>query len=147
MFIQPRNFVTFCHHRWLRDGTQLVVNQACSHSEFDEEVGGYWAFSLRGANYISRDPNDPDHKTRIVMLSHANVGNDLPHWAVNTAVNLLAPIKPFEIMYRINVGVNRARPQLEQQLKDRKNRKGRPAGLAQMVYGCFWPEGGGLEDE
>ena len=26
-------------------------------------------------------------------------------------------------------------------------RSGRPAGIAQMGYACFWPQGGGLQEE
>lgn len=55
LFIKPRDFVTYCHHRWRRDGTQIVVSQACDHEsapgnneESDERACR--AYSLRGAN-------------------------------------------------------------------------------------------------
>jgi len=55
VFIKARDFVTFCHHRWRKDGTQVVVNQACEHDELpgnDEEGDGKIcrAYALRGAN-------------------------------------------------------------------------------------------------
>ena len=43
LFIKPRDFVTYCHHRWRKDGTQIVVNQACEHQDApgnDEEGEG-----------------------------------------------------------------------------------------------------------
>jgi hypothetical protein len=47
--------VTYCHHRWRRDGTQIVVSQACEHEsapgnsdESDDKACR--AYSLRGAN-------------------------------------------------------------------------------------------------
>ncbi len=33
LFVKPRDFVTYCSHRWLRDGTQVIVNQACEHED------------------------------------------------------------------------------------------------------------------
>ena len=47
--------MTFCHHRWLRDGTQVVVNQAVEHTDVPavkEDVKGKVcrAQALRGAN-------------------------------------------------------------------------------------------------
>jgi hypothetical protein len=55
LFIKPRDFVTFCHHRWRKDGTQIIVNQACEHKDApgnDEECEGKIcrAHALRGAN-------------------------------------------------------------------------------------------------
>jgi hypothetical protein len=110
LFIQSRDFVTYCHHRWLRDGSQVVVNQACEHPDapgFNEEKDGKIcrARALRGANcksknkwflsssvlvsrtyltscfsvVISRDPDDPDNKTRIALLAHADPGG-IPQW-------------------------------------------------------------------
>lgn len=90
------------------------------------------------------------------MLSHCNCGRDIPEWAVRAAVGVLAPIKPFEIIYRIDVGIRRARKELEKAETDSATaitgttfgpgRSSRPAGMAQMGYACFWPEGGGLVD-
>lgn len=55
LFIKPREFVTFCHHRWKRDGTQIVVNQAVDHDSLppvtkEEEGKVCRAYALRGAN-------------------------------------------------------------------------------------------------
>jgi hypothetical protein len=169
VFIQPRDFVTYCRHRWLNDGTQLITNQACDHPKTIKDtsnpnningtlcgVSGYRAFSLRGATYISRCPDFPKTRTKIVMLSHCNCGRDIPEWAVRAAVGVLAPIKPFEIIHRIDAGIRQARKELEMAEKDSPTsiigttfdpgRSSRPAGMAQMGYACFWPEGGGLVD-
>jgi hypothetical protein len=55
LFIKPRDFVTFCHHRWRKDGTQIVVNQACEHQDIpgnteDSDGKVCRAHALRGAN-------------------------------------------------------------------------------------------------
>jgi len=174
--IQPRDFVTYCRHRWLNDGTQLISNQACDHPRTIQKLSdtninstlssgsGYRAFSLRGATYISRCPDFPNERTKLVMLSHCNCGRDIPEWVVRTAVGLSAPIKPFEIIHRIDVGIRLAREELERAVIKptatstttattttttttvHPERSSQPAGIAQMGYACFWPEGGGLVD-
>jgi len=85
----------------------------------------------------------------------------IPIHNLSKAVGILAPIKPFEIIHRIDVGIRRARKELE--LAETKSmetgniaatsetnfegkRSSKPAGIAQMGYACFWPEGGGLLD-
>jgi hypothetical protein len=54
LFIKGRDFVTYCSHRWLRDGSQVVINQACEHPDApgntDENRGLCRARALRGAN-------------------------------------------------------------------------------------------------
>jgi hypothetical protein len=55
LFLKPRDFVTFCHHRWRRDGTQVFVNQATEHPDYPgrkEEGQGKAcrAYAIRGAN-------------------------------------------------------------------------------------------------
>lgn len=55
LFIKPRDFVTFCHHRWRKDGTQIIINQACEHQDapgnYEEGDGKLCrAHALRGAN-------------------------------------------------------------------------------------------------
>lgn len=84
LFIKSRDFVTYCQYRWKRDGTQVLVNQAWEHDDalgVQEEVEGKIcrATALRGANFISRDPNDPN-KTRFALLAHANPGGGIPQW-------------------------------------------------------------------
>ena len=176
LFIKPRDLITFCSHRWKRDGTQIVVNQACDQYKDRKAT----AFALRGATYISPDPHDPEHKTQIAMLAHASPGTDLPKWACRTAIQSLLPIEPYRLFYKINEGIKQCRPELQELLHKRQQqeastdrdddddddddrttemvghptglRTGRisraPAGLAQMGYACFWPHGGGpLEDE
>lgn len=161
--------MTYCRHRWLRDGTQLITNQACDHPRVTQDssktntdevlsgMSGFRAFSLRGATYISRCPDYPKKRTKLVLLSHCNCGRDVPEWAVRTAVGILAPIKPFEIIYRIDKGIKKNREQLErdewESITNSKTktipdpeRSSRPAGIAQMGYACFWPEGGGIVD-
>jgi len=84
LFVKPRDFVTFCHHRWGKDGGQIMVNQACEHpsspgvaSEKDGNVCR--AYALRGANFLSVDPDDPN-KTKFSMVCHADPGGGLPTW-------------------------------------------------------------------
>ena len=49
LFVKPRNFVTFCHHRWKSDGTEIIVNQACEHPKYPlEEISGKKEKSCRG---------------------------------------------------------------------------------------------------
>lgn len=55
LFVKPRDFVTFCSHRWWRDGTQVIINQACEHEGrpglMEEGQGDATrGFALRGAN-------------------------------------------------------------------------------------------------
>ena len=84
LFVKARDFVSYCQYRYMRDGTQIVVNQACDHDEMkgnEKETDGKMcrAAALRGANFISRDPDDPN-KTRFALLAHANPGGGLPNW-------------------------------------------------------------------
>ncbi len=144
LFIKPRQLISFCHHRWLRDGTEVVVNQACD--KFEDTPATAYAF--RGATYISKDPSDPE-RTRIALIAHANPGNDVPGWACKTAVNALAPIEPFKLFHKINMAVTNCRPQLARDLKEicqvgSGGRSSRPGGLSMLGYACFWPKGGGL---
>jgi hypothetical protein len=174
LFIKPRDLITFCSHRWKRDGTQIVVNQACD--QYKDRTAT--AFALRGATYISPDPSDPDHKTQIAMLAHASPGTDLPKWACRTAIQSLLPIEPYRLFYKINEGVKQCRPELQEIIhkrqqdafvdddnsdnngnvmemvgndtglrSDRHKISRAPAGLAQMGYACFWPNGGGTVED
>ena len=148
LFVKPRELITFCHHRWLRDGTQVVVNQACDEYTSEEENLKASAFALRGATYIGRDPDDPE-KTRISLLAHASPGNDVPTWACKTAINAIAPIEPFKLIHKINEGIQKNKLELDRNLQDTEmvavpGRTNRPAGLCQMGYACFWPKGGGV---
>ena len=84
-------------------------------------------------------------------MAHANPGAGVPQWAVKTAVNALAPIEPFKLFHKINHNVNKSRPQLREKLEQVEmvgstlpdGRSARPAGMAQLGYACFWPNGGG----
>lgn len=157
LFLKPRDFVTFCHHRWKRDGTEVILNQACDHPDFpatmQEKVGkACRAYAIRGANFLSRCPEDPE-KTTITIVAHANPGGNVPQWAAKTAVNALAPIEPFKLFHKINANVQRSRPQLRQRLQEAEmvstlpsGRSPRPAGMAQLGYACFWPNGGGIKE-
>eukprot|EP00978_Attheya_sp_CCMP212_P042859 scaffold268991_cov51-Attheya_sp.AAC.2 len=51
LFVKPRDFVTFCHHRWGKDGGQIMVNQACEHPSSPgvaSEKDGKVCYSSRG---------------------------------------------------------------------------------------------------
>ena len=57
LFVKPRDFVTYCSHRWRRDGSQVIVNQAVDHEDrpgvMEEGRGNGGAcrgFAIRGAN-------------------------------------------------------------------------------------------------
>lgn len=159
LFVKPRDFVTYCSHRWRGDGTQVIVNQACEH----EDVPGVMVegqgdvcrgFAIRGANFISKDPDDPN-KTRITMISHATPGGGLPQWAMNTAVNAVVQIEPFKFFHNINDSIcnyqqeSTISQQLQPQTSNVGNLPGRsdkPAGIAHLGFTCFWPNGGGLRE-
>ncbi len=60
LFVKSRDFVTFCSHRWWRDGTQVIINQACAHDDrpgvmVEGQGDATRGFALRGANceYLS----------------------------------------------------------------------------------------------
>eukprot|EP00816_Leptocylindrus_hargravesii_P001285 CAMPEP_0196818336 /NCGR_PEP_ID=MMETSP1362-20130617/65097_1 /TAXON_ID=163516 /ORGANISM="Leptocylindrus danicus, Strain CCMP1856" /LENGTH=513 /DNA_ID=CAMNT_0042196399 /DNA_START=150 /DNA_END=1691 /DNA_ORIENTATION=- len=152
LFIKPREFVTFCHHRWKRDGTQIVVNQAVDHHSLPpvtkEQNGKVCrAYALRGANFIWRDPNDPS-KTKFALLAHANPGGGLPEWAMKSAINALAPIEPYKLFHKIEKGAQKQQvPPPTTFTSSGSGKSGRPGGLSQLGYACFWPQGGGLEDQ
>jgi hypothetical protein len=154
LFLKPRVFTSFCSHRWLRDGTQVVINQACDHPDTPGKGVLPQGFALRSANFLSRDPDDPE-KTRCAMVSHGNPGHDVPKWACKTIVNTMAPIEPFKLFHKVNQNVQRCRADLERRLEETEmvsapNGPGgtsrRPAGLAQLGYACFWPQGGGVQE-
>jgi hypothetical protein len=55
LFLKPRDFVTLCHHRWKRDGAEVIVNQSWEHEQFpatkeEKEGKACRAYALRGAN-------------------------------------------------------------------------------------------------
>lgn len=148
LFIKGRDFVTYCSHRWLRDGSQVVINQAVEHPDApannDEKSGKLCrARALRGANFISRDPDDPE-KTRFALIGQADPGG-IPQWATKTAINAVAPIEPFKLFHRIGENAKRITPPLEktEMVNTLTGRSSRPAGLSQLGYACFWPSGGG----
>lgn len=154
LFIKPRDFVTFCHHRYRKDGTQIVLNQACEHekaprNDVEEDGKVCRASALRGANFISRDPDDPN-KTRMAILAQADPGGGLPPWAIKTAINAVAPIEPFKLFHRIDANVSTFRKSAgykETNMVNSVPGKCKPAGLSQLGYACFWPRGAGVEKE
>jgi hypothetical protein len=159
MFVKSRDFVTYCSHRWWKDGTQVIVNQACEHEDkpgilVEGEGEACRGYALRGANFISKDPNDPN-KTRITLLAHANPGGGLPQWAMTTAVNAVVQIEPFKLFHNINQGVSTytepsssiAPSHQFATVNSLPGRSNKPAGMAQMGYVCFWPNGGGLREK
>jgi hypothetical protein len=55
LFLKPRDFITFCHHRWKGDGCEVIVNQAMDHPDYpannqEQEGKACRAYALRGAN-------------------------------------------------------------------------------------------------
>jgi len=168
LFIKPRSLITYCQHRWLSDGSLMMLNQACRHpKKLSKENAGRFlkeddfddkhrpmAFALRGANYIGRDPEDPEHRTRITIIAHGNPGRDVPNWAMKTAIGALVQIEPFKLFYKINEGIKKKQPELHEELEQAQlvskrpdGRTSRPAGIAQLGYACFWPQGGGTVDK
>jgi hypothetical protein len=152
LFLKPRICTSFVSHRWLRDGTQVVVNQACEHPDTPGKGELPQGYALRSANFISRDPDDPE-KTCIAMVSHGHPGHDVPRWACKTAVNTMVPIQPFNFFYKVNQNVQRYRSELERRLDEMAmvptppgEPTRQPAGLAQLGYACFWPQGGGQQE-
>jgi len=165
LFVKPRDFVTYCSHAWRKGGVeQVIVNQACEHEDVPGVmVEGQGAvcrgFALRGANFISKDPDDPN-KTRITMLSHVNPGGGLPQWAMNTVVNAVVQTEPFKFFHNINDSIcsyqEESAAELLQQQHDLHSqtsnvaslpgRSNKPAGMAHLGFQCFWPNGGGLKD-
>jgi hypothetical protein len=173
LFLKPKDFVTYCSHRWLPDDTQIMINQA---TNYDNTVANAYAF--RGATIIRRHPDHPSDQTQIYMLAHASPGSDIPPWAMKTAIKSLTPIEPFRLFYRMNQGIQQSKSELQQELKRRREqyeatynneaiemvtntnneatsdsspslnvktpvRNWLPGGIAQLGYACFWPEGGG----
>eukprot|EP00980_Cylindrotheca_fusiformis_P028394 scaffold22596_cov131-Cylindrotheca_fusiformis.AAC.23 len=154
LFIKQREFVTLCHHRWKRDGSEIIVNQAWDHEDYPastDEKGqkACRAYALRGANMISRCPDDPE-KTVLTLIAHGSPGGNVPGWACKTAVNALAPVEPFKLFQKINKHVKQNQPKLRERLQEAEmvslpgGRSPRPAGIAQLGYACFWPNGGGV---
>eukprot|EP00590_Aulacoseira_subarctica_P003589 CAMPEP_0172436434 /NCGR_PEP_ID=MMETSP1064-20121228/71719_1 /TAXON_ID=202472 /ORGANISM="Aulacoseira subarctica , Strain CCAP 1002/5" /LENGTH=528 /DNA_ID=CAMNT_0013184835 /DNA_START=340 /DNA_END=1926 /DNA_ORIENTATION=+ len=153
LFIKSRDFVTFCSHRWKRDGTQVVVNQALEHHEnapeaSEREGGGRAcrARALRGANLISPDPDDPE-KTRFTILALADPGGGLSQWTMKAAVNAVAPIEPFKLYYKLKRALKCYEPCSTEMVSTSSGTSatagsGKPAGLSQLGYACFWPKGG-----
>jgi len=159
LFVKPRDFVTFCHHRWTADGTEVIVNQACEHPKYplekmEKEGKSCRGYALRGANFLSRCTEDPS-KTKISIVAHCRPGGGLPDWATKTAVKALAPIEPFKLFHKINDQVIRNKDQLERRIAEAEEvgsspppgRSSRPAGFAQIGYACFWPKGGGKYEQ
>lgn len=151
LFVKPRDFVTYCHHRWRRDGKLVMLNQACEHEDApgeETDKGGKVcrAMALRGANYIWKDPED-ETKTKIYLLAHADPGG-LPVWACKSAVSAVAPIEPFKLFHNIEECVKRRGPPPQRSgfAAALPGRSSRPAGISQMGYACFWPLGGGLRE-
>ncbi|CAB9503247.1 expressed unknown protein [Seminavis robusta] len=154
LFVKPREFVTFVYHRWLKDGSVVLINQAVDHKDapaVTEEGKGTACrgYALRGATFFSPDPQDPQ-KTRVAMISHAAPGGNLPGWAVKTAIGAIAPLEPFKLFNYINEEVHKKAPEIEKLKMKRMEqasapgRSNQPVGMAQIGFACFWPNGGGL---
>lgn len=91
----------------------------------------------------------------MAILAHAHAGGGVPSWAMKTAVNAVAPIEPFKLFARIEKRVieyGQLNPSQRGAAFVNSNsshhhgqseQSSRPAGLSQLGYACFWPEGGG----
>jgi len=74
---------------------------------------------------------------------------------MTTAVNAVVQIEPFKLFHNINQGASKYNEPSQsasssQQLatvNSLPGRSDRPAGMAQMGYACFWPNGGGLREK
>jgi hypothetical protein len=60
----------------------------------------------------------------------------------------MAPIEPFKLFYKINKYSQRyeSDPNRTQLVNHLPGRSGRPGGMSQLGYACFWPHGGGLKE-
>ena len=71
---------------------------------------------------------------------------------MNTAVNAVVQIEPFKLFHSINEGVcsfTESSPSISPNTATVCSLPGRstkPAGISQLGYACFWPNGGGLKD-
>lgn len=90
------------------------------------------------------------------MLSHANPGGGLPQWAMTTAVNAVVQVEPFKFFHNMNDSIrNYQEPASSLQhsqtqvsnVGNHPERSNKPAGIAHLGFTCFWPKGGGLEEE
>jgi hypothetical protein len=75
---------------------------------------------------------------------------------MTTAVNAVVQIEPFKLFHNINQGVsNYNEPSSSVSspshqlatINSLPGRSNKPAGMAQMGYVCFWPNGGGLKEK
>jgi len=154
--VPSRDFVTFCHLRWKKDGTQVITNRAVDHHDRPAVVEGKKisrAHALRGANIIAPLEGD-EKKTIVAIVGHAHPGGNLPEWIVRAAVNTVLPMEPFKLMHKIEQGTKKMMKEEENKDGDvtafvryEKNAKKRPGGMSQLGYASFWPEGGGLEEK
>lgn len=130
----------------------MVVNQALEHhenapeaSEREGEGRACRAKALRGANLISPHPDDPE-KTRFTILALADPGGGLSQWAMKAAVNAVAPIEPFKLYYKLKRAIKCYEPSSTEMVSTSSGTSataasGKPAGLSQLGYACFWPKG------
>jgi hypothetical protein len=67
------------------------------------------------------------------------------------AIQTLTPVEPYRLFHKINEGVTQSRSRLQAILQERStvvssSKSRRPAGIAQMGYACFWPDGAADEE-
>jgi hypothetical protein len=73
---------------------------------------------------------------------------------MTTAVNAVVQIEPFKLFHNINQGVSSYHEPSSSVSSSHQfatvtslpGRSNKPAGMAQMGYVCFWPNGGGLKE-
>ena len=142
LVIKPRELITFNHHRWRADGTQVLVSQA-----YDENTPHGAAKVLRSVITIGRDPLNPQH-TNIMMMTHITAGSDIPHWAFKACINAILPIESFKLVHNMELRVRKHAFELNSTPPaDKPGRVSRPAGICLLGVACFWPEGGGILEE
>lgn len=62
-------------------------------------------------------------------------------------INALAPIEPYKLFHKIESGAQKQQiPPPTKFTSSGSGRSGKPGGLSQLGYACFWPQGGGLEE-
>jgi len=142
--------MTILRGRFVEQWHYVEQTVSCFIKHFSKLI--IYSFSYRRINIynvhisqvISPDPDDPN-KTRFSLLALANPGGGIPNWALKTAVNALAPIEPFKLFAKIEKNVNKVYTEDDKshtQTNSKKlDKRSRPAGLSQLGYACFWPNG------
>lgn len=79
---RPRDFVTCCHTRKLKDGTTVIINRAVTHPDAPVLPEYVRASVILAANIIQPIPNSPN-KCKITMITQMDPGGFAPPVIVN----------------------------------------------------------------